>query len=138
MKNLIIAAAMALCSATAGAADVLVYGVSHHFGGHVITSKPSQDYNERNLGLGLEAGGFGVGVYRDSYRNLAKMAYVTHYFGDKDGVQIGIRAGWLDGSGYNGPVAIPTVRYRFIEGAILPAPTKERDGVAAIWLRFEL
>lgn len=132
------AALFALVAASASGADLLLYGVSHHFGGNVITSKPSQDYNERNIGLGLEAGGFGVGVYRDSYRQTAKMAYAVRYFGEEDSVQIGIRVGYLDGSGYKGAIALPVVRYKFVEGSVLPAPPKHRDGVAAIWFRFAM
>lgn len=136
--KLIAALILAASSLSAGAADLLVYGVSHHFSGSVITSKPSREYNENNLGIGLEAGSFGAGVYRDSYNETAKMAYYVKRWGDQDGLQIGVRAGWLDGSGYRGPVAIPIVSYRFIEGAILPAPPKHKDGVAALWLRIPL
>lgn len=138
MKKAITALALAMASTAAPAADLLLYGLSHHFGGHVVTSAPSREYNERNYGIGVEVDGWGAGVYRDSYGEKAKMAYYAAYTGDKEGLQLGVRAGWLDGSGYRGPVAMPVIRYKYVEGALLPAPPKHRDGVVAVWLRLPL
>ena len=122
---------------TAHADDLLLYGKSHHFSGENIMAKPSQVYNEVNYGIGYEKGNIGVGVYKDSYSKIAKTVYAVKYFGDVENFSLGVRVGYLNGSGYKGVIVLPTIRYNVIEVSGVPG-VNGADGVVAMWLHINL
>lgn len=101
----------------AGEIDAVVLGKSWHFG-----SETSYSYNGVNPGIGLEYrldNGFFVGAltYRDSYRQQAYAAYAgyqyTQHVSGPWSVFAAVRAGYLHGSGFNGPMLMPTVGVQY-------------------------
>lgn len=145
----LIAATLLLAALPAHAVDtsVLVYGGSYHFDGHG-RHESRYDLNERNPGLGLEfeQSGWlaGAGTYKDSYRQQARMAYVGYRwtFGDTQGwhANVALKAGYLRGSGFDGPVALPTVGVGYgpvsLEATVVPRKVSD-GGVIAFWLRYQ-
>ncbi|MHA6837755.1 hypothetical protein [Ralstonia pseudosolanacearum] len=145
----LIAAALLAAALPAHAVDtsVLVYGGSYHFDGKG-RHESKYDLNERNPGVGLEFSqdGWlaGAGMYRDSYREQAHMAYVGYRWtlGDTQGwhANAAVKVGYLRGSGYDGPVALPTVGVGYgpvsLEATVAPRKVNS-GGVVAFWLRYQ-
>jgi len=149
MKRCILAIALFIATVPAWALDtsVLLYGAAYHFDGHM---KHERQYklNEANPGIGLEveSNGWlaGAGVYEDSFYKWAKMAYAGYRYTIGDAKQwhanIALKAGYLNGSGYNGFVALPTlgVGYGHVSLEATAFPSKVRKGgVIAAWLRYQ-
>lgn len=142
-KHIAILAALTGLSAPVFAADVslVVYGLSKHMGSF------KRQFNEVNWGLGVEVeqSGWlvGAGAYRDSYYEPAWQAYAGYRWdfpvAARTSVVLSLKAGYLNGSGFHGPVAYPTLGVRFgpvvVEGTVFPM--RKADGaVGAIWARY--
>lgn len=118
MRKVLVAIMIACFASIAHAeADLILLGKSFHFGPN------SNGLNGNNPGIGLEYRPSGhhwfVGAltYYDSYRQQAYAGYVGYQYD----VPIGggwtafgsVRAGYLNGSGFHGPVAFPTVGVQY-------------------------
>jgi hypothetical protein len=122
MKRILVALMILLAMQAARAeTDLLVLGHSWHFGPN------SQGLNGDNYGLGLEyrseRGWFAGGLtYRDSYRNQAYAGYVGYQYDVpiKNGWTAfgAIRAGYINGSGFHGIMAFPTVGVQYKRVAV--------------------
>lgn len=132
-------------SAFAQHVEGVVLGKSWHFGA------PAQhyDYNEFNPGVGIEYrwdNGWFVGgmTYYDSFRKQAIAAYggyqyTMHVKGDWS-VFAALRAGYLHGSGINGPMAMPSVGVTYkrvsIETTFVPKVSQDTTNVIAVFARW--
>ncbi|CBM10224.1 exported protein of unknown function [Ralstonia solanacearum PSI07] len=137
-------ALMALSSAAhAWEPSLLVYGASDHIGHYTNMRK-----QQINPGVGLEAATsgwlLGAGVYRDSYTRTAYMAYGGYRWtlpiGDDWRVALSARGGYLNGSGYHGLVAAPTVgigyKRGFVEASVFPSH-HGRGLIIGLWFRYQ-
>lgn len=125
--------------------EVLVLGKSFHFG----QSEPHYDYNGNNPGLGLEYrwnNGFYVGglSYYDSFRTQAYAAYVGYQYtvalSGNWSIFAALRAGYLNGSGHHGPMALPSVGVTYkrftLEAEIIPKVSKDTTNVIGLFARW--
>jgi len=142
MKFTIIAALLFSANAYAGNVSALVMGFSKH-----LRSSPyGYNYNEVNLGLGVEYAKNGivgrVGVYRDSYYKAASFAFVGYRFtvGSQKGLNadLTLNAGYLDGSGNNGFLAFPSfaVGYKKLSVEFTYKPKTDEKPVDAVAAMF--
>jgi hypothetical protein len=132
--------------------NLIVYGKSYHF--NKDFNRPQKKLNETNLGLGIELEKnqflWGVGLYDDSL----SMEAFTLYGGYRYNVSLSptstlsltMKAGYLNGSGFNGLVLMPTagIGYKinlkdtlFAEMMLLP-PIGKKIGNLGFWLRYEM
>jgi hypothetical protein len=125
-------------SLTCSGQELIVYGVNRHFQGGSPFGEHVHGYNEHNNGLGYEAGGWGIGWYRDSYNKPAKTVYKAFYSESWNDLRVGVRVGYLDGSGVKGLMLLPTVRYKYFESSYIPAIANQHDGVVGLWLRLPI
>jgi hypothetical protein len=116
------------------AAELVVHGVSYHF-------DRSQEWNERNAGLGVrfEQGNglsYQTGFYNNSYGKLT-----TYVVAQKEWRVMGIRAGVFGGrvTGYAVPVAAGfMVSTNNLTFRIVPPVGSQTSGVIAMEFRKEL
>lgn len=147
MRKLCVLILLALLSGTVGAQSFegVVLGKSFHFG----SSGSHYNYNETNPGIGLEyrwENGFFVGgmTYYDSFRKQAIAAYggyqyTMHISGDWSAFAA-VRAGYLHGSGINGPMAMPSIGVTYkrlsIETTFVPKVSHDTVSVIGIFARW--
>jgi hypothetical protein len=128
--------------------EMVLMGKSWHFGYKVPANTPTMhywgpNYNNYNPGIGIEyrwPSGFFVGAitYYDSFRKQAISAYggyqYTHRVSEDWSVFAALRAGYLHGSGINGPVALPSVgvQYKKVSIELEYIPKVRSDGVNVI------
>lgn len=132
-------------SAFAQHVEGVVLGKSWHFGA------PAQhyDYNEFNPGVGIEYrwdNGWFVGgmTYYDSFRKEAIAAYggyqYTMHVKGNWSVFAAVRAGYMHGSGINGPMAMPSVGVTYkrvsIETTFVPKVSQDTTNVIAVFARW--
>lgn len=144
----LLCAALALIAGSACAdTSLLLYGTSYHFNGAL---KPTAyHYNQANYGLGIEysdAGWLvGAGTYLDSYNEQGYMLYGGYrwVFGNPREwhTSVAIKAGYLNGSGFHGPVALPVLGVGYnhvnLELSGAPAAGHGKDSVLMMWLRYQ-
>lgn len=133
---------ISIISLTAQADEVVISGL---YSKHIKNDNDSYNYNEgffNNYGIGynkylIQERKAGVGgiVYKDSYYKTAYSVYAYKEFAyENNGYDIGatLKVGYLNGSGYNGVVAIPSLYIRKdgykLESIIVPK-TKNNTGV---------
>lgn len=130
--------------------DVVVMGKSWHFGNNVPQGYRGYNFNDYNPGVGLEyryPGGFFVGAltYHDSYRNQAYAGYVgyqlTHHVSSDWSVFAALRAGYLNGSGFHGAMAMPTVGVQYkrlaVELEVIPKVADHGVNEVGVFGRWE-
>ncbi|BAU40157.1 hypothetical protein [Ralstonia phage RSP15] len=147
MKKLLIAvaASLAVLSVPAKAAEgdysLMVYGASYH----IHNGKHNTNMNEFNPGLGLEYEikdnlFVGASGYKDSFSKFGYNAYVGYRYYPFDGpVFVSVRAGYLNGSGYHGFTALPSigVTYKNLSLEFTTVPSRVYSGtVSMAWLRW--
>jgi len=148
MNNITLAALLALLTMSSEAfADEIV--VSGLYTKHIKTNSDTYNYNEgflHNYGIGmnktiLPEHSFGVGgiVYKDSYYKTAYSAYAYKEFAYKsDSIEAGVmlKVGYLNGSGYNSVVAIPSLYVRKdgykLETIVIPKTDKSTGFVTVL------
>jgi hypothetical protein len=146
-KKLAAALAVAAFSASAHAEiDAVLMGKSWHFGHKLAPGQVGYDVNQYNWGGGLEyrhdawhgqwlAGGM---TYRDSFRQQAYTVYGGYQFTepltDHLSVFAAVRAGYLNGSGWHGPGALPSfgITYRRVSLEAVYIPPAVKDGYNCI------
>jgi len=139
--------------------ELYVFGLSYH-------TNRDYDYNEQNPGLGygielydprpnkfISASWFAaMGTYKDSYSEQAYFIGVGPRltFGQRDDFHttFSLLVSYLDGSGKQGPVAIPilSLDYKYVGIGITGDPTAETSGntdepgsnMIAVFLKFTL
>lgn len=149
MKTIFALVAGMAISASAAAVDtsVLLYGGSYHFTSG-MRHETQYKLNEANPGIGVEVSqdGWlaGAGTYKDSFYQQAYMAYAGYRsgFGNPKGwhANVALKAGYLNGSGRHGLVALPTVGvgYGSVSLEATAFPSKVRNGgVLAFWVRYQ-
>jgi hypothetical protein len=123
--------------------SLLVLGHSFHFGGN------TNGLNGNNPGLGLEyskgpwfAGGL---TYYDSYRKQAYAGYLGYRYsvplaGDWTAFA-SLRGGYIHGSGFNGPMVLPTVGLKYKHAAVevmyIPKVNAKTVNVIGVFGRWE-
>jgi hypothetical protein len=125
--------------------EAVVLGKSFHFG----QAEPHYDYNQTNPGIGIEyrwTNGFFVGgmTYYDSFRKQAYAAYGGYQYTipvtGNWSVFGAVRAGYLNGSGMNGPMAMPSVGVTYkrfsIETTFVPKVSHDTTNVIALFARW--
>ena len=147
MKRLCAALCLLFCSVSAFAqhAELVVLGKSFHFG----QSGPHYDYNGFNPGLGIEYrwdNGLFVGgmTYYDSFRKQAFAAYGGYQYTipvtGNWSVFGALRAGYIHGSGFNGPMAMPSVGVTYkrvsIEATYIPKVNARTTNVVGVFARW--
>lgn len=149
MKRYIAAIALFLATMPAWAYEtsVLLYGGSYHFNSHMQHER-SYLLNELNPGAGVEVSQngwlVGAGTYKDSFYRWARMAYIGYRYdmGNPKGwhANVALKAGYLNGSGRDGLVALPTVGAGYgpvsLEATAFPSRVRN-GGVLAFWLRYQ-
>lgn len=108
-----------LSAAAHAETDLILLGKSWHFGHEVLAGEAGYDVNQYNWGGGLEyrfdgtswfAGGL---TYRDTFRQQAYAVYGGYQYAvkltDTLSAFAAVRAGYLNGSGWHGPGALPSV-----------------------------
>lgn len=133
--------ALPICAQADEGPDLLLFGKSFHFGN-------DHKYNEVNPGIGLEYHWdnwfIGALTYKDSYYKQAYSAYggyrLPWKLNEDWSVFASIRAGYLHGSGFNGPVAFPTIGVQYksaaLEAMFIPKTCSTCAGVFGLFLRF--
>lgn len=146
MKKLLIAAlalvvAAPLLARADEGPDLLLFGKSFHYGNDT-------KYNEVNPGIGLEYHWdnwfIGALTYKDSYSKQAYSAYGGYRYPwklNEDWALIAsLRVGYLHGSGFNGPVAFPSIGLQYksvtLETLIVPKTCGSCAGVFGLFMRF--
>lgn len=150
---LLIATCTAFSSAAhAGETDLVLMGKSWHFGHDTPPGQAGYDVNQYNWGGGLEyriqplgsrhtffAGGM---TYRDSFRQQAYTIYGGYQYTvpltEHLSAFAAIRAGYLNGSGWRGPGALPSVGMTYrkvsVEATYIP-PAKNGYNCVAVFAR---
>lgn len=128
--------------------SLLVLGKSFHFGGN------TSGLNGTNPGLGIEYSwsapdrvSYFVGglTYYDSYRKQAYAGYAgvryTLPLGGPWSVSASLRAGYINGSGFNGPMVLPTIGIGYrnvsLEVMYIPKVNNRTVNVIGIFGRWE-
>ena len=144
MKKLL--TVLAILSSFAQADELIISGL---YTKHIKTSTDTYNYNEgigKNYGIGLNKDifkehKFGIGgiVYKDSYYKAAYGVYAYKEFSYKsDSVEAGVmlKVGYLNGSGYNSIVALPSLYIRKdgykLESIIIPRTQKDTGVVTLL------
>lgn len=116
MKRLAVCLALSCAAVAHAETDLLIMGKAFHFGAN------SAGLNEYNPGIGLEyrseqhwfVGGL---TYYDSFRKQAYAGYVGYQYDipiSTNWTVFGaLRLGYLNGSGFHGLVAIPTIGVQY-------------------------
>ena len=142
-----ILAAILLAAATPALADgpsLIVLGHSYHFGGN------THGLNGNNPGVGLEYSSgpwFGGGLtYYDSYRKQAYAAYLGYRYSIPVAGQwsafVSARVGYLNGSGFHGPMVLPTAGFQYgkhaaIELMYIPKVNARTVNVIGVFGRWD-
>lgn len=136
----VVLAATPLAAKASDGFDVLVFGKSFHF--------PDNHYNQVNPGLGLEYHWdnwfVGALTYRDSFYKQAYSAYggyrLPYHINEDWSVYASLRVGYLNGSGFHGPVALPTVGVTYkrvsVETLFIPKNCSNCSAVVGLFLRI--
>ncbi|MGF6777817.1 hypothetical protein [Paraburkholderia sp. GAS334] len=154
MKNKIaLLLGLLLCGAPAARAetDLVLLGKSWHFGHQVPVGETGYNVNQYNWGGGLEYraptwhGQWMVGglTYRDTFRQQAYTVFAGYQFtvpiSDKLSAFAAIRAGYLNGSGWHGPGALPSVGMTYrrvsVEATYIPPAAKRGYNCVAVFGR---
>lgn len=150
-KSTVLAAAIIACSSAAHAeTDLVLLGKSWHFGHQVPAGEVGYNVNQYNWGAGLEyrmpawhgqwmAGGL---TYRDTFRQQAYTVYGGYQYtvplSDHLSVFASLRAGYLNGSGWHGPGALPSVGITYrrvsVEALYIP-PARNGYNCIAVFAR---
>jgi hypothetical protein len=129
--------------ARADGPSLIVLGKSFHFGGN------TNGLNGSNPGLGIEyaKGPWFVGglTYYDSYRKQAASAYVgyryTFFTEGEWRAFASLRGGYIHGSGFNGPMVLPTVgityKHASLEVMYIPKVSNSTVNVIGLFGRWE-
>lgn len=148
--HLIAAALAALLSCSAHAeTDLVLMGKSWHFGHQVPAGEAGYNVNQYNWGGGLEyrfdgTGWFAGGLtYRDTFRQQAYAVYggyqATLKLTSNLSAFAAIRAGYLNGSGWHGPGALPSVGLTYkrvsVEAVYIP-PARNGYNCLAVFGRI--
>jgi len=128
-----------------GHPEVVALGKSWHFG----QSGNHYDYNGSNPGIGVEYrwdNGLFVGgmTYYDSFRKQAYAAYGGYQYTvpvtGNWSVFAAVRAGYLNGSGINGAMAMPSVGVTYkrlsIEATYIPKVSHDTVNVVGLFARW--
>lgn len=141
----VLIACMALGCVTGHAeTSLLVLGHSWHFG------SGSEGMNADNYGIGVEYGNgswFGGALtYRDSFRETAYAAYGGYRYAFTSmgwhGITpvVAVRAGYIHGSGFNGPMVLPTIGLQYkrvaIEAMFIPKVNARTVNVIGVFARI--
>ena len=135
-----------LCAAPAAHAetDLVLMGKSWHFGHDTPAGTAGYDVNQYNWGGGLEyrfspSGWFAGGLtYRDTFRQQAYAVYGGYQYSvplaSHLSAFVSLRAGYLNGSGWHGPGALPSIgiTYRRVSLEAVYIPPAAKDGYNCI------
>lgn len=138
-----------LCASSFVMADEII--VSGLYTKHLKVESDTYQYNEgvgKNYGIGFNKtlhegykAGVGAIVYKDSYYKAAGSVYVYKEFSTNTEVETGIilKVGYLNGSGYNSVVAMPSpfVRYNGWKAEMLYLPKTNKTGVVSVLIGKE-
>lgn len=153
MKSTLVVIIALLMSISAHAeTDVIALGKSWHFGHQVPAGQAGYNVNQYNWGGGLEYRGdtwhgqwmVGGLTYRDTFRQQAYTIYAGYQFTvpltDNLSAFAAIRAGYLNGSGWHGPGALPSIGMRYrrvsVEATYIPPAAKEGYNCIAVFGRI--
>lgn len=91
----LIAAALALCSLTASADEIMLHGISYHGERVYEEDGVTHKYNEVNPGVSyLFDSGLSLGVYKNSYARTSVMVGYRHMFTEHFGLFAGYATGY--------------------------------------------
>lgn len=124
--------------------ELLIMGKSFH-----VFNDTGYHFNDLNPGIGVEyrypqGFFFGALTYKDSYSKQAYAAYVgyqlTAHVSSNWSVFAAARAGYINGSGFNGPGILPSVGVTYkrlsIEAEIIPKIRSNQSAAIGLFARW--
>ncbi|MDQ7975909.1 hypothetical protein QYH69_01435 [Paraburkholderia sp. SARCC-3016] len=138
------AAGLLACASARAETDLVLMGKSWHFGHDVPAGETGYNVNQYNWGGGLEyrftPSGWFVGglTYHDTFHQQAYALYGGYQYSvpltDNLSAFAAIRAGYLNGSGWHGPGALPSfgIKYKRVSAEVVYIPPSGKDGYNCI------